>query len=229
MKTPIQGVVELHVLHGEIAGGTSAVERLQSHNAEAGNGSQESRGQPSPASSLPPIEAVDEVTIPASLTARLYTSHFLSTWNSRLFEFGAVLFLAAIFPDTLLPLSIYAMVRGAAAILFAQGIGSWIDHGNRLAVVRTSIVGQRLAVAMSCAVFWAMEARGNALGVGAKNGLFAAAVVLGCIEKLCSVMNLVSVERDWVVVISEGNAAARRGLFLLALREAGAGLTGSQC
>merc|ERR1712000_67280 len=42
------------------------------------------------------------------IARRLYVSHFLSTWNSRIFEFGAVLYLASIFPGTLLPMSVYA-------------------------------------------------------------------------------------------------------------------------
>ncbi|KAK0725504.1 Ferroporti-1 [Lasiosphaeris hirsuta] len=150
--------------------------------------------------------------LPARLTARLYTSHFLSTWNSRLFEFGTVLFLASIFPDTLLPMSVYALLRSAAAILFAQAVGSWIDQGDRLAVVRVSIVGQRVSVALSCALFWALEARKGRLSGMVQHGLFVIAVLLACVEKLCSMMNLISVERDWVVVITEGDGNARRTL-----------------
>ncbi|KAK0625181.1 putative iron-regulated transporter [Bombardia bombarda] len=146
------------------------------------------------------------------LALRLYTSHFLSTWNSRLFEFASVLFLAAIFPDTLLPMSLYALGRSGAAILFAQPIGSWIDHGDRLNVVRTSIVGQRVAVALSCGLFWLMELGRSDMGALATESLFALTVALTCVEKLCSVMNLVAVERDWVVVITEGNDSARRDL-----------------
>ena len=70
---------------------------------------------------------------------RLYVSHFLSTWNSRLFEFGAVLFLASIFPGTLLPLSSYALVRAASAIILSPAVGRYIDNGNRLRVVQLSI------------------------------------------------------------------------------------------
>jgi hypothetical protein len=70
---------------------------------------------------------------------RLYVSHFLSTWNSRVFEFGAVLYLANIFPTTLLPMSIYAMVRGVSAIVFSSSIGNYIDRSERLSVVRLSI------------------------------------------------------------------------------------------
>jgi iron-regulated transporter 1 len=69
----------------------------------------------------------------------IYISHFLSTWNSRVFEFGAVLYLATIFPGTLLPMSTYALTRGLSAILFAPAVGQYIDKANRLQVVRLSI------------------------------------------------------------------------------------------
>lgn len=77
--------------------------------------------------------------IPTSITYRLFISHFLSTWNSRLFEFGAVLFIAAIIPGTLLWASLYALTRGVAAIFFAPVVGRYVDRCDRLRVVRVSI------------------------------------------------------------------------------------------
>jgi hypothetical protein len=77
--------------------------------------------------------------VPARVANRLYISHFLSTWNTRVFGFGAVLYLASIFPGTLLPMSVYALTRGASAILFSPAVGQYIDTGNRLQVVRISI------------------------------------------------------------------------------------------
>ncbi|KAH7016310.1 Ferroporti-1 [Microdochium trichocladiopsis] len=144
------------------------------------------------------------------LEIRLYVSHFLTTWNSRLFEFAAVLFLASTFPQTLLPMSVYALARSAATVIFAQALGTAIDKMNRLAVVQTSIIGQRLATAASCGVFWALEQQGAQMQSHLKSGLFGLVVALACAEKLCSVLNLVSIERDWVVVITEGNEEARR-------------------
>ncbi|KAF5007251.1 hypothetical protein FDECE_6404 [Fusarium decemcellulare] len=70
---------------------------------------------------------------------RLYVSHALSTWNSRVFEFGSVLYLASIFPGTLLPLSVYAMARGIAAIALTSWVGQYIDREDRLKTVRLSI------------------------------------------------------------------------------------------
>lgn len=74
-----------------------------------------------------------------SSARQLYRSHFLSTWNSRIFEFGAVLYLAAIYPGTLMPMSLYALARGLSAIILAPAVGLYIDTGNRLQVVRSSI------------------------------------------------------------------------------------------
>lgn len=84
-------------------------------------------------------ENTAEDNVPSSITRRLYISHFLSTWNSRVFEFGAVLYLASIFPGTLLPISLYALTRGASAIALSPAVGRYIDTHNRLHVVRFSI------------------------------------------------------------------------------------------
>ncbi|KAK7748104.1 hypothetical protein SLS53_001356 [Cytospora paraplurivora] len=150
--------------------------------------------------------------VPTSLALRLYVSHFLSTWNSRVFEFGAALFLASIFPGTLLEVSIYSLVRNAGYVVFAQPVGTWIERGNRLSVIRASIVGQRVPVAASCALFLLLLSKPGALGPGTEPGIFVVIIFLAVVEKLCSTMNTISVERDWVVVITEGNEAARRAM-----------------
>ena len=89
----------------------------------------------------PPVQArggpCDRVS--RRIKKRLYISHILSTWNSRVFEFGAVLYLATIFPDTLLPMSVYALTRGVSAIFLSPAVGRYIDTGNRLTVVKQSI------------------------------------------------------------------------------------------
>lgn len=146
------------------------------------------------------------------ITTRLCISHFLSAWNSRLFEFGAVLFLASIYPGTLLPVSVYALVRAGAAIVLSPAVGALVDGGDRLSVVRASIVGERAAIGLSCGVFLVMMERnkgGDKNTDGGSWGLFAVTVVLAGVEKLCSIMNTVAVKRDWVrmcvlIIIYEG-------------------------
>ena len=69
----------------------------------------------------------------------LYSSHFLSTWNSRVFEFGAFLFLAELYPQTLLPASVYAMSRALFAVVLSSATGYAVDRFPRLPVIRWSI------------------------------------------------------------------------------------------
>ncbi|EGX89990.1 iron-regulated transporter, putative [Cordyceps militaris CM01] len=149
------------------------------------------------------------------LESRLYISHTLSAWNSRLFEFGAVLFLASIFPDTLLPMSVYALARSVAAVALAHPVGAWIDRGNRLAVVRASIVGQRLPVAASCGILWLLEQQqrpggGMMMATGSVAGWMALLCALAGAEKVAAMANTIAVERDWVVVMTGEDDGWRR-------------------
>ncbi|KAH8434374.1 uncharacterized protein LDX57_012022 [Aspergillus melleus] len=98
-------------------------------------------------------------------------------------------------------MSVYALTRGVAAILFAPAIGHYIDVGNRLQVVRVSIVLQRIVVAISCIIFYLL-ATSMSMESAFEKGALAVLALLACVEKLCSIMNLVSVERDWVVVVA---------------------------
>jgi solute carrier family 40 (iron-regulated transporter), member 1 len=154
---------------------------------------------------------VNEYDLSPAISRRLYLSHFLSTGNSRVFEFGAVLYLASIFPNTLLPISVYALVRGISAVLMAPIAGRYVDTGNRLQVVRVSIVVQRLAVAASCSLFWLLEANAP-LNHTFNAVVLCALAFLACLEKLSSILNLVAVERDWVVVVAGENVANLREL-----------------
>jgi iron-regulated transporter 1 len=95
----------------------------------------------------------EEVQTSRANNGRLYVSHFLSTWNVRGFEFGAVLFLATIFPGTLLPMSVYALVRAASAIVLSPVVGRYIDNGDRLQVIRVSI-GKSFGSQVPLSIHW---------------------------------------------------------------------------
>lgn len=76
---------------------------------------------------------------PSPVLLRLYASHALSTWTSRMFEFGAVLFLASIFPNTLLYASVYALCRSFSVIVLSAWLGEVVDRSDRLWAIRMSI------------------------------------------------------------------------------------------
>ncbi|KAI9876617.1 MAG: hypothetical protein M1830_006054 [Pleopsidium flavum] len=54
-----------------------------------------------------PADAEDNLDYMTKTQAwNLYTTHMLSTWNARTYEFAAILFTASAYPDTLLASSI---------------------------------------------------------------------------------------------------------------------------
>lgn len=84
----------------------------------------------------------------ATLAPPLFISSFLSIWNNRGFEFGASFFLTTIYPRTLLPVSIYALIRSLAAVL-TPFMGRFVDTSNPLRLIQVSILGHRLPIAVS--------------------------------------------------------------------------------
>ncbi|KAH6642848.1 hypothetical protein C7974DRAFT_386263 [Boeremia exigua] len=148
---------------------------------------------------------------PKPLLYRLYVSHTLSTWNARTFEFGAVIFLATIFPGTLFFASCYALFRSAIAAALGSWIGSLVDSKNRLYVVRQSILWQRISVALSCLVLAALLV-GNPSNGLVLYGLFGLVTALAGVEKLAFVANTVAVERDWAIVVSDSLGVERQEL-----------------
>ncbi|KAF2127936.1 hypothetical protein P153DRAFT_294412 [Dothidotthia symphoricarpi CBS 119687] len=142
---------------------------------------------------------------------KLYISHTLSTWNARTFEFGAVIFLSTIFPGTLFFASCYALFRSAAAAVLGPWIGRMVDRGNRLHVVRQSIIWQRVSVACSCLALLTVLSIGEE-EVHLRSGMFVASVVLACVEKVGFIANTVAVERDWIVVVSDSLGVERQKL-----------------
>jgi hypothetical protein len=71
-----------------------------------------------------------------------------------------VLFLTSIYPDTLLYLSVYAMLRSASAIVGASAVGSAIDSRGRKEVVRTSIGTLKLVEQLERELFELRQVRG---------------------------------------------------------------------
>lgn len=66
--------------------------------------------------------------------------------------------------------------------------------------VYSVIVGQRIAVIASCAGFWYLLLHKPGPGVILYTAM-GILVSLACVEKLCSITNIVAIERDWVCAV----------------------------
>ncbi|KAI1326278.1 Ferroportin1-domain-containing protein [Xylariaceae sp. FL0255] len=146
----------------------------------------------------------------------LYLSHIFSTWNARGYEFAAVLFTAAAYPDTLVAAALRMIIIYFAMIMFSPSVGQWVQHSpSRLKTLMSTIVCNRGSVIIG-SFFWLLILsqenlipNDTTLGKApvftlpqndALKGItFAIAVTFGIIERLSASGNLISMERDWVV------------------------------
>ncbi len=160
----------------------------------------------------------------SAIKNQLYISHSLYVWNARVFEFGFVLFLVDLFPNTLWPSSLFSLCSCLSGILGASKVASIVENGERLHIVRESIFIQRTAVLLPTVVlltthvFAHMNPGGEESPIKASHILtmkylsLAFVICGGCIERLCQIANKISIARDWLVTI-----AAHDDKFLMEL------------
>ncbi|KAI1398751.1 Ferroporti-1 [Hypoxylon fuscum] len=148
-----------------------------------------------------------------SQALNLYVSHAFSTWNARGYEFAAILFTAAAYPDTLVAAALRMIIVYFAMILFSGSVGRWVEHSpSRLRTLLSTIICNRSSVIFG-SFFWILILSQEDLvgdeaifvlprNTAIKGMGFTVAVMLGIIERLSSSGNLISMERDWVVTVA---------------------------
>lgn len=146
-----------------------------------------------------------------SLTKRqaycLFTSHILSMWNSRMYEFGVILFIQASFPGNLTASSINGIAETVCVLLFASALGRWVDcTPSRLRVLLITIVINRISILLSCMTWFVILSFSYPVP---KQVFFATALILGMVEKLSRGTNLLSMERDWVPTLANVSIDAK--------------------
>ncbi|KAI0778796.1 Ferroporti-1 [Trametes elegans] len=141
--------------------------------------------------------------------ATLLIQHFSNSWGSRTAEFAVYLLLVTMFPDTLLPASIYGFATTGVAVILSGWAGRLVDEHHSLGVVRASIVAIKFAACMmyagSLVLLYRLGAMSNATRpwtTPLASGMFTLIVVGGCVHNLAGVTISVAVERDWVTSIA---------------------------
>ncbi|KAL1951323.1 hypothetical protein VTO73DRAFT_472 [Trametes versicolor] len=139
----------------------------------------------------------------------LLVQHFSNSWGQRTAEFAIYLLLVTLFPDTLLPASIYGFATTGSAMLLSGWAGKLVDEHHNLRIVRTSII----AVKFSACIMYAgtlvllyrpppVSSSSNLWTTPLASGMFALVVLGGCAHNLAGVTISVAVERDWVTTIA---------------------------
>ncbi|XP_073063042.1 solute carrier family 40 member 2-like isoform X1 [Primulina eburnea] len=159
-----------------------------------------------------PLSRVEEeqqpLSFPSSLLIYLYVGHFLARWGARMWEFSVGLYMINVWPDSLLLVAVYGVVESASTALFGPLIGQWVDKLSYIQVLQLWLSSQNLSF---------MVAGGGVLGILVYTGslslnftAFISLVVLinisGAVGVLSTLAGTILIEREWVVVISEGQS-----------------------
>ncbi|RDX51160.1 hypothetical protein OH76DRAFT_1401935 [Lentinus brumalis] len=160
-----------------------------------------------------PVELEASKALDRKAVATLLVQHLSNSWGLRTAEFAVYLLLVTLFPDTLLPASIYGFVTTGVAIILSGWAGRLVDEHHNLSVVRTSIVIIKLAAcAQYAAILALLYTSGHAQGPARPwstpltSGMFTVIVVGGCIHNIAGTTISVAVERDWVTTIAGGSS-----------------------
>ncbi|XP_047309632.1 solute carrier family 40 member 2-like [Impatiens glandulifera] len=173
--------------------------------------------QPSPSPSPPPPTP----PIPSYLLVYLYTGHFLTRWGAslihasivdsfivycRMWEFSVGLYMISIWPNSLLLTAIYGIVESASIVVFGPLVGQWINKLSYTNILRLWLITQNLSFLVAGGSVITLLIYENLKLT--KFTVFILLVILtnisGAIGSLSTLAGTILIEREWVVVISEG-------------------------
>lgn len=141
----------------------------------------------------------------------LLVQHLSNSWGLRTAEFAIYLFLIFLFPDSLLPASIFGFLTTGTAIFLSGWAGHQVDIRHSLRLVQTCTVILKVSACGAYAgslVLMYDHSRDlqHPWGSSLAQGMFAVIVICGCIHNLAGVGLSVAIERDWVTVIADGSS-----------------------
>ncbi|KAI9138845.1 Ferroporti-1 [Paraphysoderma sedebokerense] len=128
----------------------------------------------------------------------LYTAHLLVTWSLRMDEFASALFTAAVFPDTLLPVSIFGIVVTLFGLFGGDRVGMALTQLGRFSGVSTALVLSTVCLSASAGIFLSLAVY-TSMSSSVRYVLFGCIILLSGVARLSSMAYTISIERDWVV------------------------------
>ncbi|XP_010264506.1 PREDICTED: solute carrier family 40 member 2-like [Nelumbo nucifera] len=145
-------------------------------------------------------------SVSPSLLLCLYVGHFFARWGARMWEFSVGLYMIDIWPDSLLFAAIYGVVESASTALFGPIIGRWVDRLTYVQVLRLWLLTQNLSfiIAGGAVVALLVYSSLKSTSFVAFISLVVLTNISGAVGVLSTLAGTILIEREWVVVISEG-------------------------
>ncbi|KAG8647824.1 hypothetical protein MANES_09G113000v8 [Manihot esculenta] len=143
---------------------------------------------------------------PTSLIRCLYIAHFFARWDARMWEFSVGLYMITLWPDSLMLAAIYGAIESASTAFFGPIVGQWVERSTYVKVLRIWLVTQNLSFMVAGCTVIALIVFSTL-----KTTNFTAFILLviltnisGAVGVLSTLAGTILIEREWVVVISEG-------------------------
>uniref|UniRef100_A0A1J3EXL4 Solute carrier family 40 member n=1 Tax=Noccaea caerulescens TaxID=107243 RepID=A0A1J3EXL4_NOCCA len=145
--------------------------------------------------------------LPRSMVVSLYLGYFLARWGARTWEFSVALYMIYLWPNSLFLTAMYGAVESGSTAIFGPVVGQMIDGMSYVKVLRLWLVTQNLSFIVAggsiVALLLVPDLKSHNFH------LFATLIVLtnlsGALGVLSTLAGTILVERDWVVVMSEGH------------------------
>ncbi|XP_016545958.2 solute carrier family 40 member 2 isoform X3 [Capsicum annuum] len=144
---------------------------------------------------------------PKALLNYLYFGHFLSRWSARMWEFSVGLYMINVWSDSLLLTAAYGVVESASTALFGPLIGQWVDRFTYVEVLQLWLLSQNISFVVAGGAVIALLIRADLISVNlmAFISLVSLINISGAVGVLSTLAGTILIEREWVVVISEGH------------------------
>ena len=146
---------------------------------------------------------------PYKNSQQLYTMHFMFAFSSRMWQFGIVLFMAYLTNNSLFFVAMAGFASCLMLSLTAPSIGRALDRTDRLVAVRNTLIVKGVSVIAGyvlCGVLARTKHGDDAVDPHKYPSIYAIPILCAIAQVAFSAVPL-CVEKDWIVVLSDGDSS----------------------
>ncbi|XP_063780877.1 solute carrier family 40 protein member 1-like [Pseudophryne corroboree] len=146
----------------------------------------------------------------------VYVSCALSIWGDRMWHFAISVFLIELYGHNLLLTAVFGLVVAGSVLVFGAVIGDWIDRKPRNKVAHASLFIQNSSVTACCIVLMLIFSYKNEIEQIWHGWLtvfcYGVVIILADLANLASTALTITIQKDWIVVITGDNRSQLAGM-----------------
>ncbi|KAJ9185439.1 hypothetical protein P3X46_005077 [Hevea brasiliensis] len=145
--------------------------------------------------------------LPLSIIRRLYIGQFLARWDARMWEFSVGLYMITLWPNSLILAAIYGAIESASVALFGPIVGQCAEKLTYVKIIQIWLATQNLSFVIAGFSVIALLVFSTLKSTNFTAFIFLVILtnISGAIGVLSTLAGTILIEREWVVVISEGH------------------------